>query len=100
MKNKKDEIKELIDFVGKEAFISTGLFPTMRGREFQITYHELPDNPASLWMKVKFALRIIFTPTPKADCIDWIDHDPMWGGDGYFCVKCGEEFILKEQTNH
>ena len=26
-----------------------------------------------------------------------LDHNPVWGGDGYFCIKCGLEFISKSQ---
>ena len=29
------------------------------------------------------------------DCELILDHDPVWAGDGYFCSKCGIEFIIK-----
>ncbi len=32
---------------------------------------------------------------PDIDCEMILDHDPVWAGDGYFCCKCGIEFIIK-----
>lgn len=31
----------------------------------------------------------------KPKCELYLDHTISWGGDGYFCSECGEEFIMR-----
>ncbi|MHA1329992.1 MAG: hypothetical protein ACTSR2_02835 [Candidatus Hodarchaeales archaeon] len=52
--------------------------------------------------KEKFDLEKFFKHTNKVNgltnekCISYSDHNPVWSGDGFFCSKCGIEFVPRE----
>ena len=31
---------------------------------------------------------------------DWIEHTPMWAGDGYFCKYCMQPFKMITEKEH
>ena len=31
------------------------------------------------------------------ECRDYLDHDVVWGGDGYYCWKCMRRFVPDER---
>ena len=34
--------------------------------------------------------------TKENKCESYLDHNPVWGGDGYFCSECMIRFVPKE----
>ncbi len=54
-----NEIESLNGFIKDKPYISSGFFETMRGEEFQITYHELASKPCGLLQRIKFCISII-----------------------------------------